>query len=304
MTARRYPSIRQARIPPVCRLGVGRFGSLLRRGLRGLPGVAYLAVLLSTAPVAAQDAKLFVTVFDEKTDEPIKDLEARNFQIIDGKTRLTIDGAAFKEELADIMLLIDTSLVGEMVRPLAAAFVEEMGDEEQMAIVSYHNSADLIQDFTTSRKLLHGALEQVEYGNSPRVLDALFAAIDGGFEYSRARRVIVLLSAGVEGRSRVSEAEIIQLARERGVSIYPVYVMGVEKGMFRRLAGGTGGAYFAARRLKLKPAELSRRVYSVMRGYYEIGVSGVYSLGDRIKVEVVGLGKSKRKIRATSLARE
>ena len=139
------------------------------------------------------------------------------------------------------MLLIDTSLVGEMVRPLAAAFVEGIGDEEQMAIVSYHNSADLIQDFTTSRKLLHGALEQVEYGNSPRVLDALFAAIDGGFEYSRARRVIVLLSAGVEGRSRVSEAEIIQLARQRGVSIYPVYVMGVERGMFRRLAGGTGG---------------------------------------------------------------
>ena len=52
--------------------------------------MAYLAVLLSTAPVAAQDAKLFVTVFDEKTGEPIKDLEARNFQIIDGKTRLRI----------------------------------------------------------------------------------------------------------------------------------------------------------------------------------------------------------------------
>ena len=188
--------------------------------------------------------------------------------------------------------------------PLAAAFVKQKGDEEQMAIVSYHNSADLIQDFTSSRNLLYSALDQVRYGNNPRVLDALYAVIDGGFQYSTARRVIVLLSAGVEGRSRVSEAEIIQLARQKRVSVYPVYVMGVERGMFRRLAGGTGGAYFGAKKLKLKPDELSRRVYSVVRGYYEIGVRGVYALGDHIKVEVVGLPKSKRKIRATSLARE
>ena len=263
-----------------------------------------LTLLLSAGPVSAQDTKLLITVFDEKTGEPIKNLAAQNFQITDGKTRLKIDGVVFKEEQADIMLLIDTSLVGEMVRPLAAAFIEAMGDEEQMAIVSYHDSADLIQDFTTSRTLLDGALDQVEYGNNPRVLDALYAAIDGGFQYSTARRVIVVLSAGVEGRSRVSEAEIIQLARQRGASIYPVYVLGAEKGMFRRLADRTGGAYFGAKKLKLKPAELSRRVYSVVRGYYEVGVSGVYTLGDRIKVEVVGLEKSKRKIRATSLAQE
>ncbi len=278
-----------------------------RRGLLGpiiLAAVVCSAILPSTTPLVAQDAKLIVTVFDEKTGESLKDLQDRNFQIIDDKTRLTITSVAYKEELVDIMLLIDTSLVGEMVRPLAAAFVEQKGDEEQMAIVSYHNSADLIQDFTSSRNLLYSAFDQVRYGNNPRVLDALYAVIDGGFQYSTARRVIVLLSAGVEGRSRVSEAEIIQLARQKRVSVYPVYVMGVEREMFRRLAGGTGGAYFGAKKLKLKPDELSRRVYSVVRGYYEIGVRGVYALGDRIKVEVVGLPKSKRKIRATSLARE
>ena len=278
-----------------------------RHGLLGplsLTAVVCSAISLSTTPLVAQDAKLIVTVFDEKTGESLKGLQDRNFQIIDDKTRLTITSAAYKEELVDIMLLIDTSLVGEMVRPLAAAFVKQKGDEEQMAIVSYHNSADLIQDFTSSRNLLYSALDQVRYGNNPRVLDALYAVIDGGFQYSTARRVIVLLSAGVEGRSRVSEAEIIQLARQKRVSVYPVYVMGVERGMFRRLAGGTGGAYFGAKKLKLKPDELSRRVYSVVRGYYEIGVRGVYALGDHIKVEVVGLPKSKRKIRATSLARE
>ena len=116
--------------------------------------------------------------------------------------------------------------------------------------------------------------------------------------------MIVLLSAGVEGYSRVNEGEVLRLARSRGVSIFPVYVVGVERGMFRRLSDYSGGAPFAARKLKLQPTALSRLVYSVLREYYELEVSGVYTLGDRIQVTIEGLGKSKQKLRASSLPLE
>ena len=115
-------------MPPLDRSAKAR----TRRGLLGpigLLAVVCSAILPSTTPLVAQDAKLIITVFDEKTGESIKDLQDRNFQIIDDKTRLTITSVAYKEELVDIMLLIDTSLVGEMVRPLAAAFVKQKGDE-------------------------------------------------------------------------------------------------------------------------------------------------------------------------------
>ena len=253
---------------------------------------------------SAQETKLIVTVVDQKTGEPIRGLEARNFHILDDKTRLRVDEAEFKSTTIDIMLLIDTSLAGPMVSPLAGSFINELGEKEQMAIVSYHDSADLIQDFTSSKPLLHQALEQVKYGNNPRVLDALYAAIDGGFTSNVGRRVIVLLSAGVEGYSRVNEGEVLRLARSRGVSIFPVYVVGAERGMFRRLSDYSGGAPFAARKLKLQPAALSRRVYSVLREYYELEVSGVYAMGDRIQVTIEGLSKSNRKPRASSLPLE
>ena len=253
---------------------------------------------------SAQESKLIVTVVDQKTGEPIRGLEARNFHIMDDKTRLRVDEAEFKSTTIDIMLLIDTSLAGPMVSPLAGSFINELGEKEQMAIVSYHDSADLIQDFTSSKPLLHHALEQVKYGNNPRVLDALYAAIDGGFTSNVGRRVIVLLSAGVEGNSRVTEGEVLRLARSRGVSIFPVYVVGVERGMFRRLSDYSGGAPFAARKLKLQPATLSRLVYSVLREYYELEVSGVYAMGGRIQVTIEGLAKSNRKPRASSLPLE
>jgi von Willebrand factor type A domain len=261
-------------------------------------------VVLTVGVLPAQQAKLLVTVFNEKTGEPLTNLTAANFAVTDDKTPLTVVSATYQTGTLDIMLLVDTSLVGEMVRPLGAAFIAALEEKDQMAIVSYHSSADLIQDFTSSKQSLQSALAEVEYGNNPRVLDALFATLDGGFENSTARRVIILLSAGVEGNSRVPEAEIHRLTRARRVSIYPIFVIGAERGMFQRLADRSGGAFFAARKLKLDPRPLAARVYSVARGQYEVAVSGVYTLGNRVEVTLQGLPNTEGRVRATALVVE
>lgn len=263
-----------------------------------------VAFLLFASATNGQEVKLITTVVDQKTGEPVTDLDARSFSVVDGKTPLRVDEAVFKTTSIDVMLLIDSSLVGEMVGPLAGAFVNELGDKEQMAIVSYHDSADLIQDFTSSKQLLFQSLEQINYGNNPRVLDALYAAIEGGFKSSSGRRIAVVLSAGVEGNSRVTEAEVLRLARQRAVSIFPVYVLGVERGMFRRLSDNSGGADFASRKLKLKPAELSKLVFSVLRGHYELLVSGVSRTGERVEVKIQEGPKAGRKLRASALPLE
>jgi hypothetical protein len=262
-----------------------------------------LAALVSAA-LPAQQAKLLVTVFNQKTGEPLTGLKAENFVVTDDKTPLTVVSATYQTGPLDIMLLVDTSLVGEMVRPLGMAFIAALEEKDQMAIVSYHSSADLIQDFTSSKQSLQGALAKVEYGNNPRVLDALFATLDGGFETSSARRTVILLSAGVEGNSRVPEGEVHRLTRAKRVSLYPVFVIGAERGMFERLADQSGGAFFAARKLKLDPRPLAARVYSVARGQYDVEVSGVYTLGNRVEVTIQGLPKTDGKIRATALVVE
>jgi hypothetical protein len=286
-------------------LAIARGNCYRGRGRQCLrwPALLGLALVLSHL-LPAQQATLRVSVFNEKTGEPLTNLTAANFLVLDDKTPLKVERAEYKTSTLDIMMLVDTSLVGEMVRPLGSAFIAALAEKDQMAIVSYHSSADLIQDFTSSKQLLQGALAQVEYGNNPRVLDALFATLDGGFENTTARRAIILLSAGVEGNSRVPEAEVHRLTRGRRVSIYPVFVIGAERSMFQRLADQSGGAYFAARKLKLDPRPLAQRVYSVARGQYEIEVSGVYTLGNRVEVSVQGLPKTDGRIRATALVLE
>jgi VWFA-related protein len=254
--------------------------------------VILLAALLLAASLLPAETKITATVVDSKSGQPATSLTAADFTLLDDKTPRKILSAEFTTGIVDVMMLLDSSLVGELVRPAAAAMINELKEKEQMAIVSFHSSADLIQDFTSSRELLMRAVSGVKYGNSPSVLDALYAAIDGGFQNATYRRVVLLLSAGVEGRSRVTEKQVVKLARRNGVSVYPVYVMGNERWMFESLARQTGGAVFSLRGLKGEAVVgIGRRIFDVVRGSYTLTAAGNLALGEKLKLEINQPGK-------------
>lgn len=269
---------------------------------RTLASIAFLVTLSASAStLLAQNVKLLVTVFDEKTGDSIADLRAENFSVVDGETSLRVLSAERKERTLDVLLLADASMLGGAIRPLVGPVIGELGEQDQMALVLYHESADLAQDFTSDKQRLLDAFTRFEYGGNPRAIDALYAGLDGGLTATSASRAVLLLSSGVEGRSLTGLAEVHQLARRRTAPIHIVYYEGVDSGMFRRVALNAGGAYFHAKKLKIEPDELAKKVFEAMRGVYELELSGVYTLGDRIGVEIVGLPKSKRKIRAGAL---
>jgi hypothetical protein len=189
--------------------------------------------------------------------------------------------------MVDCMLLLDTSLVGPVVQPVAMSLIGQLKEKEQMAVVAYDSSATLIQDFTSSRELLSRAIAGVKFGNSPRVVDALYAAIDGGFQGSSFRRVILLLTAGFEGPSRTHEREVFRLARRSQVSIYPVTVTGADRSLFESLARQTGGAPFNLRDMKRATEDApGPRIFEVLRSHYTLTLSGNLALSEKMKIEV------------------
>ncbi len=246
-----------------------------------------LAILLAFAPLPAA-TKVLVTVIEQKSGRPVTGLQAGDFTVLDDKMPRAVESAEFTRDTLDIMLLLDTSLAGPMVQPLAEGFIAQLQPKEQMAVVAFASAADLIQDFTASRELLLRSLGKVKYGNEPRVLDALYAAIDGGFQSSTFRRVILLLTAGLEGNSRTSEREVVRLARRNQVSVYPVYAAGRERSLFELLARQTGGASFNVRDMqKTGGGRPGQRVFEVLRAHYTLTVaSGNLGLGEKLRVEV------------------
>ncbi|PWU03480.1 MAG: hypothetical protein C5B51_18855 [Terriglobia bacterium] len=256
-----------------------------------------LALCLAALPLWGA-TKVLVTVVDPKSGAPVTSLHAQDFNVLDDKTPRRVEEAEFTHDTLDLMLLLDTSLAGGMVQPLAENFVSQLQAKEQMAVVAYHSSADLIQDFTSSRELILRSMAKVKYGNQPHVLDALFAAIDGGFQNSVFRRVILLLTSGLEGDSRISEREVIRLARRNQVSIYPVYMVGSDRSLLEQLARETGGASFNLRDMKKSGGEPGPRVFEALRSHYTLTVSGNLSLGEKLKVEV----KRPEKLQVSALA--
>jgi VWFA-related protein len=249
-----------------------------------------LGGLLAGQGLAA--TRLLVTVVERKGARPVGGLSASDFTVSDDGGPRRVEAVEVSSSLMDVMLLLDTSLAGDMVQPVADNLIEQLQPKDQMAVVSYHSSADLIQDFTSSRELLRKAIAGVRYGNVPHLLNALYAAVTGGFESSTFRRVVLVLTTGAEGPSRVTEREVVRAARRNGVSIYPVYMFGVERSLFESLARQTGGASMSLNDLrKALKGPPGPRIFEVLRTQYTLTLAGNLGLGERLKIEIKRPGK-------------
>ncbi len=236
--------------------------------------------------------RLSVTVVDAKTGKLATGLTAEDFTLYEDKLARKADQCVFASDDVDVMLLIDTSLTGDAVRPLADALVPQLKPKERMSVVGLQSAIDLIQDFTTDRKRIARGLDSVTYGTKPHVIDALYEAIDTGFKTATARRVVLLLTSAYEGDSRMEQHALFQLARTKAVSVYPVYLTGKERGIFERIAQRTGGAIFSLKEMKKQSnEETAATIFEAMRGHYTITVPGNLELGEKLRVEIGRQGK-------------
>lgn len=260
--------------------------------LRGFRFV--LVVLLSVvagSPVLFSATKLLVTVVDRESMVPVTDLKPGELVVKDGKRDRRVEKVEKAEGLLDVVLLVDSSVVGEMVQPAAANIIEQLGEKDQMSIVAFDSAATLVQDFTSSKQLLLGSLQNIKYGNNPNILDAVFATIDGAFTDAGVRRAIILITAGLEAGSRVSEGRLYRIARRNQVSVYPLFVSGW-RGMFRDMAEKTGAVALnlpdMAKKTKLGPGET---VFELIQSQYVVTIGGDLALGEKAKIELTRDGK-------------
>lgn len=222
---------------------------------------------------------------------PVTDLQASDLSVTDGNRARKVMAVEKVGGMMDVALLVDSSSIGEMVQPAAANIIEQLANGDQMSIVAFDSAATVIQDFTSSKEILANSLRDLKYGNNPHILDAVFAVIDGAFADVGARPVVILITAGLEAGSRISESRLYRLAQRNEVTIYPLFVGGY-KGMFQDLAEKTGGIALSlqdmARKTKQGPGEA---VFALIRNQYVVTISGDLPLGEKAKVEVKRSGK-------------
>jgi len=164
----------------------------------------------------------------------------------------------------------------EQQREAALALFSRFGERSSVAIVRFSNTATLVAPFT---KDLENARAAFKFRAAPNAKTAIFdsaatslKAFDDLTPSRTERRIVVLISDGLDTESRTSPDTVIEAALEQHVSFYIIHLPLFEprdgrlevrrptKG-FKELAEKTGGKYFLVGDVKSalapKPTDLT-----------------------------------------------
>jgi hypothetical protein len=146
--------------------------------------------------------------------------------------------------------------------------------QDEGALASFAGDFRLEQDYTTDKKMLADAAA----GMSLRPGTSVYTSIVTAVNYSLAKpgkRVIIILTDGVDNRSRHTREQSIAIAWQAGIPVYPIGLGfypdindpgRVDQDTLRRIANGTGGkAYFAP-----TSDDLSRIFGDIIQSIYSI----------------------------------
>jgi VWFA-related protein len=172
-----------------------------------------------------------VTVFDS-AGQFVYDVDQNEFKIYDNGVLQQIK--QFGTEIHPVALVVvvetndTTAPLLDEVRPLGSMFSDLlMGPQGQVALITYSDHVNLVQDFTRNGDRLDAALRKLSgRGSGMHLDDALVRAlgmldqIPLQKEHLEDRRVVVVFSDGYDIGSEMGKSEIVRRAMNSDVTIY------------------------------------------------------------------------------------
>ncbi len=147
-----------------------------------------------------------VQVLQKKTGRPVGSLNKDDFQLYEDGVQQPIAELSQGQLPLSVVLLFDlTASVQPVLKPLAAGALEalqHLKPEDEVAVMVYAASAQLLQDFTTDREQVVVAIEkasQMESSEAAFFNEAIFQASEqlGKAKNPRSRRTIIWLTDNV-----------------------------------------------------------------------------------------------------------
>ncbi len=246
-------------------------------------GAPVLSVAARGARPAREVAPQLMRVTANVTDRSgraIAGLERKDFSVSEGEATREVVAVEPARTPFNLVLLLDVSGSVEerldFVRKSALAFVNTVGAQDKVAIISFRDDIQLISDFTTDRALLAQRIKDIEAGGGTALYDALAYTLVHTLKPLRDQRTaVVVISDGDDNRSFIPFPDILETIVETGAVIYPLYIPSAlipasgapapattldptrtrylsltsradEEG--RKLAGVSGGVYYPVRR--------------------------------------------------------
>ncbi|MBE0644318.1 MAG: VWA domain-containing protein [Bacteroidetes bacterium] len=172
-------------------------------------------------------------------------------------------------------------------RRAKSVFIEgfkKLRAQDEGALASFAGDFLLEQDYTMDKKLLIDAASGMYLRPGTSIYTAIVTAVNYSIN-KPGKRVIILLTDGVDNRSRHTREQAIDIAWQAGIPVYPIGLgfypdqtdpSRVDQDTLRRIATGTGGkAYFAP-----TSDDLARIFDDIIASIYSIGCVLRYATPD------------------------
>jgi len=273
----------------------------IHRRLAGTPSLLALLTLGLTSHVWAQGGvfkstvevvPLTVTVTDAK-GKYLKNLVETDFAVLEEGVPQSLAFFANEPVPIDLALAIDASASMApqlpIVRRAASAMVDSLRGGDRATVITINNAVGVALPLTMDGSRLDAAIRDLSASGATALYDGVYVVLK---ELERARmaeirrRVLVLLSDGLDTSSRLSADDMLALARRAGVGIYVIAIPTSSSSDFQRnrrdasalqaeytmraLSRDTGARSFFPKRVEELPA-IYREISHELANQYELG---------------------------------
>ena len=147
---------------------------------------------------------------------------------------------------------MNTSGKIDAAKAAANAFVDLMRSQDKTGVVVFNTQVDVIQPITSDKDSLHKAINGIKALNDTAMYDALQTSV-GLLNGVQGRKVIILLSDGLDNRSKQSVATVVGGLEPAETSVYTIglgdpakgtsSMAGIDEGALKDIAAKSRGAY-------------------------------------------------------------
>jgi Ca-activated chloride channel homolog len=162
-------------------------------------------------------------------------LTENDFTVYEDGVKQALSFFARSEVPVDVALVVDTSASMRddlrLVQTAAMGLVRALGTADRGAVVEVNERAGIVQPFTGDRANIENAINHLSTAGSTALYDGLYVVLR---EFERERRntpqvrrqALVLLSDGLDNKSRLSFEDVLELARRGDVGVYVIALPG------------------------------------------------------------------------------
>ena len=132
---------------------------------------------------------------------------------------------------------------------LSKEMVKKMDADDRAMVIKFNSSASLLQTLTNDKTLITSAIDKVDSYSTTAMCDGIHLAnvIYASQSDTNYRKIMIVITDGIDNWSRYSVTEVINEAKNNDVKIYTI---GLGKQIYtsdlERIASETGGKYYYA----------------------------------------------------------